>query len=1519
MPKRFVDATEQSLIKLLQEAMKQHHPWTGVKGKAVGLLRDAVIPKPQDAHNLSVFVTEDFLSKISNSYESEHVGSAFMTVLSLADEEVREHYIRPEADRSPTFALMLMEFRNELKKGNITGSLSDLSTFTDFVDNFVGRSNGEITYENGVSLETVRQSLPKEEPQGTPMERALGNGKNKKKKVKQPAEEAASLRMGSSGDREDAAHSAVEILIGKDYRLLSPDWLIMRSLAIAYVLKRRALNLPVEERCPSDEDLREMFLQERKCAALLYGCVLLSTYVEEVRQAAIRTYEKANPKVSKILKLCRKIGKHSGKVLIAYTAIMLSSIVATLASGGVGPGAIAGTVLGYTAAGGALAANAPQLGLLATQGVKSLGNALGITAAAEGAAAGAAAASAVSSTTGAAAGVAAGAAGAAASTVAEVAKFTSPVALPATLITTLHMYVVFPRVMFSGYEGEWIRKYIESDGGKSEFKPPSMWSPLIASMGIKLLMNTMLGITPHIEYPPLTAALGWSLYRLYLPLSLIEQPSRTRNAYEVAISATSRRDKSHFPYNTKVTVACCLLGLVVELALHAAGFHLPSEVSLALNFLVKSARVAAWIGPVVHARKHGTPEYSREFEQAFWTDGFKALTAPPILLLFEIASGYPTFNTAVLAGDILISVIPDVIIGNKLGALNVTSGKIVSLESLMRTALSQKAIIELSTAMAMQDEPATAQEHLQSVLEKHFGKDQYRDLGLDIQVDEDGTRNLSLEAERRWRAIIENAVSNTEDGTPDSAQIENLMRELAGVYNKPKTGGKGAASEVTTDHDTVLDALEKQHPFLAALRGSKLTDAQKEAMKASADRLSKLDDDTRKRIQGAIDDFEAEYHDRLIATMTPEQRGTLAKMVDELLKRYDETLPDTLTSQQKKDLKKSVENFKQRIAGWDNTKDPWKEASSSLLSNLNMSELSQMLDAQDSSSYESAYEEFLEFLAGTDKAVRDPFGQSAFDAQFATGTSSSAGHAGSPSQERQSGSRAQRNVTKQQTVGGQPQSRSGSGAGRDGATGSPAGESSNGKRSTSTTQSPKPAHSGGPRPSDWNDLILKILHDDDEEREEAIGAMLRGELPPQAQGEGSTQTKESQQPGQSLLAQIFGNTAEVDAARSSAQSQGDILDDGEDVEQLFKSFFKIPKKVSSDRDAKKAERYLKEFLGNIAGSQTAAQDAGGSEEDMAKLFKVLSDLPNKKTDDERLDVITEYLEGIIDEAEAREESRGADDIEVLKSEDQIRDYLMRGGTSSGIPAAGKVFELAGKETTTQHAPKQQRSPRGGVSTARTTRQPQMMTSAGFDASARNDDIEIDNSAASKGSCSLEDYAKCLAQARRGGKYVPPSDSTRSKSTKVSKSGGVRAAPAASVEYFSFDGDDSPNLINDPEDWKEYDQEVFKRSTGASHALPPRKGTRTTFKALPKTSVIAATTAPVQPPPVTRKYAPFIQQSPPTGAIQRQQPGRGKVVTLGELWEDWDSSMPRDGTEAGPSGIMTGSSAIQSEHRNHHRK
>ncbi|ACM49154.1 Cpg1 family polymorphic protein [Anaplasma marginale] len=1482
MPKRFIDATETHLIELLQTTMKQHNPWTGLKGKAVGLLRDITIPKPQDAHNLSVFVTEDFLSKIAGTYEREHVGGAFMTVLSLADEEVREHYLRP--NRSQTFARMLIEFRNALKAGHIEGSLSDLSTFTDFVEKIVNQSVGGITYEQGVVIDTMDDTIPKEgDP--TPMERALNDKKGVKLKKKKAESQTAGMYLGSggsSGNREDAAKSAVEILIGKDYRLLSPDWLIMRSLAIAYLLKRKEMGLPVEERCPDEEDLEAMFHQERKCAALLYGCVLLSTYVEEIRQEAIRAYEKANPKVSKILKMCKKISEHSGKVLVAYTSFMAASLIATLASGGVGPAAVCGAALGYTAAAGSLALSAPQLGLLAAQGVKSLGKTLGITAA-EGAAATAAAGAAVESTT-----------AAATATAAEVARFTSPVALPATIMQTLMMYITFPRIMFSGYEGEWIRKYTESDGGKKEFKPPSMWSPLVASMGIKLMMNTMLGFTPHIEYKPLTTALGWSLYRLYLPLSLIEQPSKVRNAYEVAIAATSRKDVSNFPYSTKTTILCCLVGLAVELALHAAVGTMPTAVSQALNFLVKTARIGAWIGPIIHARRHGNPVYTREFEQVFWTDGFKALTAPPILLLFEIASSSPTFNTAVLAGDILISVIPDVICGNKLGALNVTAGKIVALESLMRTALSQKSLLELSVAMAVQEEPSAAQEHLQTLLEKHFGKDQYKDLGLDIKLDEDGTRNLSLEAERKWRAVIENAVSSdAEDGEVNLSadQVQDLIRELAEVYSKSDTN-KGANN---SDEETVLRALEGQHPFLAVLRGSELTKEQKAAMKASAEKLSKLDADTQKRINKALDDFEEEYHNRLIATMTDKQREMLAQAVDQLLDNIK--LPDALTRQQKNDLKKSVESFRDRVRAWDGKKDPWYGAAS----DLNMSDLNEILEDP------KRYNEFLNFF-GTDEAVFDPFGPSAFDAQFTD--------AGAPSKyseffgkgEKLVGSSSTQQRTTPKPAAGKAQPAKNAQAGSSSKkyveaegeliTGGGKGKAAPATKQQASNSAPKPA-------TVWEELVRQILEQDDTEREEAIAALLKGESPQQSAQRGESAQEE-------YAAAYSAPPGQVGVAPSMQQAaytpDSTIADDADDKEiaALFKALLSMPKKLQGRSDDE-IQEYMNALFG--APPKSSAQQGASSAQGAAAQTPLAS--------------------------HGGDVGGGGDDIAVMNSS-ELRDFF--GGASS--KKAGTVFEYSDSQKPTQ------KSGTAGL------RQPQTITSAGID-EYNEALLEIDNLPKKHPGVSLKNLKPKDQKVQDDGgggesvefffgedgslnpvtsstydnlesvfapDFVYPSAETPKKSRPMAAA-RPKTAPAAEAEYGeqsrmtaragfgALAGDDDADIDIDPASKDDPMFEMYARclaQRGGNNCVPPSDRARGKGAKASR----GGARAPDVEAEIDDAQLPYAAQSAqrlPQKTVTRPA---GKV-TLDQLWDD--------NLGAGPSGIMTGSSAIQPEHRSNHRK
>ncbi|MCU7611408.1 hypothetical protein OC188_01680 [Anaplasma capra] len=1114
MPKRLIDATEQALIALLQKTMEEHKPWKGVKGQLAQKLREITIPKPQDAHSLSIFVTEDYLLKIASGYTDAHVGSPFMNVLSLADEEVREHYIRPGPGRSPAFARILIEFRNALKSGVIDGSLSDLSTFTDFLEELVAKSRGEITYDY-VKVDPVDGSLTEDV---SPLERAMITADPKRNKNAKPKAATLASYGTASSTKEDAAKSAVEILIGQDYRILSPDWLLMRSLAIAYIIARRQKGLEVEERCPDNEELVNMFNQERKCAALLYGCVLLSTYVEEIRQAAVKAFEAANPKLSKLLKVCRKVASVSNITLGIYLSFMVASMIATsIGTGGAAPAAVtAGTVLGWSGAAVALATQIPQLSLLASQGIKNVGEALGLTSAAgiEAAALPATAAAATAATT-AAAGGAEGFAKLAAQFADTAVEFASPVAVPATLISTAMMYISFPRVMFGGYESSWIRKYIEASGDEKEFKPPSMWSPLIASMGIKLIMNTMLGATPHIKCSALTAALGWSLYRLYLPLSLIEQPSKVRNAYEVAIAATSRRDNSDFTYNNKVSILCCFAALGVELALHAAGFHMPSAASMALNFLMKTARIGAWIGPVIHARLHGQVQYTREFEKMFWTDGVKAITAPAILLLFEIASGQPALSTGVLAGDILVSLIPDLILGSRFGALNVASGKIVALESLMKTGLSQQAIIELSVAMAMQEEPSVAQERLQTILEKHFGKDQYKDLGIDLTVD-GGLKSLSLEAERKWRTIVENTAHDAEEDI-STDKIAELIEELGGVFRneeqKPakKKGGSAGKAE-KTEEEVILDALEAQHPFLA-LWNKKLTDAQNRALEISTAKFAQLSAEEQKKSQEAIDKFEDEYFDRLIASMTDEQRGAMLGMLKRAEELGDQAIPGLNSVNDKKikssvssAVKASISNLKQKITGWDRNRDPF--------ANSDIRDLAKNLDTPEGRST------FLGFLESSE-TFSNPFGLSPFDQQFASTCSGrTSGH-------------TRQDVTSRGAAGV-------SGAAKH------AGDTGGASAST-----PEP---GSKKPSDqWDSLVKAILEEDDAARAEALAALLRSppEEDPVLKEEEAEEVFNKLHKGEASLSQVRQQLSKKTAggtqqrgkgrARSAAQKDEDTL------------------------------------------------------------------------------------------------------------------------------------------------------------------------------------------------------------------------------------------------------------------------------------------------------------------------------------------------------------------------------------------
>ncbi|MGN7678636.1 MAG: Cpg1 family polymorphic protein [Anaplasma sp.] len=935
-PKGFLNETEQQLTNTLKNVMNRHKPSKGFWGKVVKKARQTTTgPKPQDAHNLSVFVTEDFLTECALKF-SGNTGSAFMSVMSIADKEAMDHYTKTY--RSPTFAKMLEGVRDAYRAGTL-GNLFELDdTFVKFVEEFI-EDDDDITLEKGLSVQ-------KKDASGS-----------------------------HQWEKEDLLASAMDILRGDSYRVLSVNWLLLRSLATAYIKLRREKRLYLPEDCPSDKELGEMFTLERKCMINLYGSALFSAYAEDIQREAQEAFKKANPVVSKSLAFADSVGKHNNKILSAYVLCMIGAILCGAM------GVSAAPVLGPILAAGATISILPKLPLLGVAAKETYQNiaeqfarmtgaqvnvvnetiqismpaAAGAAATAGAATVGTAAAAAPAvAAAGAAAPVAAAtgaaAAGTAAAALSPTAKFAAAMAnntttitnyagMPATATTLIMMYAVFPRIMFSGYQGKWISKYIETDGS-GEFDPPSLISPLVASMGIKLFMNTMLCVTPHLKNEALFTVLGLSLYRLYLPLSLIEQPSKVKNFYEVAMSVSARQDRSDFTYSNKTSIAACVGALAVEFGLHCLSTFVPGVppgMIMALQSLLRCARIAGWAGPIWHARRKGNVEYTNYFERLFWTDGVKALTAPAILGLFEVCAPYPIANTALLTSDIVVSVFPDMKNAQLMGALTKASGRLAALSSFMRrNNISPEQVLELCVATSMEENPEVAEKTLQRILEKYLSKDQYKDLGLDGIIDDD-EEDEELEQEQEEKAPRKRIAFEEEDwGDEDDLlnkkdlDFDQLSKEdyqkLLGIpllgkdeltpAQKRDLLDNGFDSVKEEDYQQLFGALSKKHPFLSLISsGNNLTEEEEEAIRESTRRYNEFSDKEKAKINRSVDKFERHYQNQLASQFTESQKQGLLVAVENFEEEYLSSLPDVLTKEQRNSIRRSLQNFKDRLKG----------------------------------------------------------------------------------------------------------------------------------------------------------------------------------------------------------------------------------------------------------------------------------------------------------------------------------------------------------------------------------------------------------------------------------------------------------------------------------------------------------------------------------------------------------------------------------------------------------------------------
>ncbi|MGN7661634.1 MAG: Cpg1 family polymorphic protein [Anaplasma sp.] len=906
-PKRFLNETEQQIANTLKNVMKRHKPSKGVWASIVKHARHATTgPKPQDAHSLSVFVTEDFLTECALKF-SGNTGSSFMNVMSIADEEARDHYTK--SYRSPTFTRMLDGVRNAYQDGTL-GSLFELDdTFVRFVEDFIEHDE-DTTIDEGLSVQ------------------------------KKGGQYSGSPKW----EKENLLESAIDILRGNSYRVLSVNWLFIRSLAAAYIKLRRERRLHLPEDCLSDKELGEMFMLERKCIINLYGSALFSAYTEEIQKEAQEAFRKANPNLSRALSFADVIGRHNDKILSAYVLCMIGAILCGAM------GVPAAPVLGPVLAAGATISIVPKLPLVGLAVKETYHNIAEQFARMTGAQVNVVNETIqISMPAAATAGAgASGAAAAAAAALSPTEKFAAAMAntsttvtnyagMPATAATLIMTYAVFPRIMFSGYEGKWISKYIEADGG--EFDAPSLISPLVASMGIKLFMNTTLCVTPHLKNEALFTVLGLSLYRLYLPLSLIEQPSKVRNFYEIAMSVTARKERSNFAYNSKASIAACVGALAVEFGLHCLSTFVPGVppgLVVALQSLLRCARIAGWAGPIWHARRTGNVEYSSYFERLFWTDGVKALTAPVILGLFEVCAPYPIANSALLTGDIVVSVFPDIKNAQLMGALTKASGRLAALSSFMRrNGISQEQILELCVATSMEKNPEVAEKTLQRILEKYLNKDQYKDLGLDGIIDDDEDEELEQEEKNgvpRKKIVFEEEDWGDKD---DFLNKENFDRNRLSKEDYQKLLGislldgdeltpeqerdlldNGFDSVTEEDYQQLFGALSKKHPFLPLISsGSDLTEEQEDAIRESTRKYDAFSNQEKARINRSVDKFEWHYQEQLASQFTESQKQGLLVAMERFEEEYLDSLPDVLTADQRASIHRSLQNFKGRLKG----------------------------------------------------------------------------------------------------------------------------------------------------------------------------------------------------------------------------------------------------------------------------------------------------------------------------------------------------------------------------------------------------------------------------------------------------------------------------------------------------------------------------------------------------------------------------------------------------------------------------
>ncbi|KJV64067.1 hypothetical protein APHMUC_0568 [Anaplasma phagocytophilum str. ApMUC09] len=356
-------------------------------------------------------------------------------------------------------------------------------------------------------------------------------------------------------------------------------------------------------------------------------------------------------------------------------------------------------------------------------------------------------------------------------------------------------------------------------------------------------------MTAHLSHRAFNTALSWSVTRLYLPLSLIEQPKKLALFINSAMSsAWSSRGLSFEPSSRACAIAAALsvpfeyVGHIVANLHRIPNTGMRADVTRQLlNFTIKHARIAAFFGTLVAARRHirGMP-YSRRLERIIFADGVKAVTAPAALLALDLAAGRVFLTTVVLTVDSLVSLIPDMVCSANVDMLNAAGSRLAALDQWLVENLDQEALVKIAMLTSLQRLPGSTHGELEKILEDFFGKDEVEDHGMDLVMDNFGgiserrllagqpdgvCRRRSSRATRRGDGAeggyddvsgggeLIGATSRDYYDPPERRRGPTLYEELVrDILEKHGTRGADAASEGESVDDELLS---RQHRSLS--------------------------------------------------------------------------------------------------------------------------------------------------------------------------------------------------------------------------------------------------------------------------------------------------------------------------------------------------------------------------------------------------------------------------------------------------------------------------------------------------------------------------------------------------------------------------------------------------------------------------------------------------------------------------------------------------------------------------------